>query len=180
MKRGKKIVLLAHCLLNPNAKVNGLAATAGALPLIKELVDAGCGLVQLPCPEHSYLGGKRWGMTVEQYDTAAYRAHCRKLLEPILNELLDYTADGYSLDCVLGMDGSPSCGVGQTCFGYAGGEISGLNAAPACDLLPGSGVFMTVFKRMLAENDLEIPFVGLDELNPAKADWPSLLAAARS
>jgi len=82
MKRSKKLVLLAHCILNVNSKVVGLAQYAGALEdLVCGHIRRGSGLIQLPCPETTFLGLKRWGMTREQYDTPFYRSHCRNILQ---------------------------------------------------------------------------------------------------
>ena len=33
------------------------------------------GVIQLPCPEATFLGMRRWGMTREQYDVPAFRRH---------------------------------------------------------------------------------------------------------
>ena len=45
---------LAHCILNANAKVAGIAQTPGAIPVIVEgLLRDGVGIVQLPCPEQT-------------------------------------------------------------------------------------------------------------------------------
>ena len=77
--RSHRIVLVAHCLLNQNSKVAGLASYSGVFtPLISLLVDAGVGIVQLPCPEFVHLGPSRpvGTDTVEQYDTSEYRATC--------------------------------------------------------------------------------------------------------
>ena len=50
MKRAGKVVLLAHCILNVNAKVDGLATVpAGCTALVTRLLDEGYGIIQLPC-----------------------------------------------------------------------------------------------------------------------------------
>ena len=41
MKRNKRIVLLANCLLNTNAKVYGISTVGGASPLVSKLVEEG-------------------------------------------------------------------------------------------------------------------------------------------
>ena len=54
MKRGRKIVAVAHCILNVNAKVYGIAqCPAGATDLINLLMDNGYGIIQLPCIEQA-------------------------------------------------------------------------------------------------------------------------------
>ncbi|MDJ0622385.1 MAG: hypothetical protein QNJ17_05440 [Desulfocapsaceae bacterium] len=74
MNRGRKILIVCHCILNINAKIQPLAPVQGVLTeTIRPYLDDGCGLFQLPCPEVSYLGMNRWGMTREQYDHPAFR-----------------------------------------------------------------------------------------------------------
>lgn len=56
-KRSRKIVLVAHCVLNQNSKIDGCAHYPGPIKeVIELLISAGCGIVQLPCPELMHLG----------------------------------------------------------------------------------------------------------------------------
>jgi hypothetical protein len=56
-KRGKKVVLVAHCILNQNAKIDRCAHYPGAMrEVVQTLVEAGVGLVQMPCPELMIMG----------------------------------------------------------------------------------------------------------------------------
>lgn len=128
MMRSKKIVILSHCILNSNAKVDGLAKYEGVLgQLIVYLIEEGYGIIQLPCPEISIYGVKRWGVVKEQNNTPHYRKHCRKILEPILEPVIDYMTNGYEIKALIGVDGSPSCGVVQTCSSRIWGEKSDVN-----------------------------------------------------
>ena len=125
------MVLLAHCILNPNAKIAGAAQTRGAIPGVLEgLLQDGVGIVQLPCPEQTFGGCRRWGMTREQYDVPCYRKHCRSLLEDVVDQMEDYLRNGYEVLGIVGVDGSPSCGVDRTCAGYKGGEIASMPSLP--------------------------------------------------
>ena len=57
MKRGKKIILVSHCLLNVKVKVMGLAAHHGAVKeLLCFLMDHDTAMVQIPCPETEIWG----------------------------------------------------------------------------------------------------------------------------
>ena len=166
MKRSRKIVVFCHCLLNVNAKIAGLAHYQGALlPVVNRYLQAGAGIVQLPCPETTYLGGKRWGMTKEQYDTPFYRRHCRQLLAPYVEQLLDYHRNGCRIEAIVGIDGSPSCGVHVTCEGYCGGMLD-----PQHPQTPrataGRGVFIEELLRLLEEYDISVPFDAIDENHP--------------
>ncbi|NLI77534.1 MAG: DUF523 domain-containing protein [Candidatus Riflebacteria bacterium] len=165
MKRSRKIVVLCHCLLNVNAKVLGLARSPGCSQnLVKGIVDGGAGIIQLPCPEMTYLGPRRWGMTREQYDTSGYRHHCRELVLPFVSQILDYRRNGYTIERVIGIDGSPSCGVKRTCEGYAGGEW-GMAGDQQQNLreVEGKGIFMEVLCGLLQEHGVAIPVDAVDE-----------------
>ena len=55
--RSRQVVFIAHCLLNQNAISDGTAVFPAAFSeIIKLLLDAEVGIVQLPCPELSCLG----------------------------------------------------------------------------------------------------------------------------
>lgn len=110
-KRSKKVAVVAHCLLNQNAKVNGFAFFPA---MIKQLIDIlhknDFGVIQLPCPETIFSGTRRWWYVREQYDTPGYRSHCRRMLDPIVSQIVEYQKEGYKV-VIIGLDGSPSCGV---------------------------------------------------------------------
>jgi predicted secreted protein len=166
VNRSRKIVILCHCLLNANAKIAGLAHYGGALlPVVNTYLSSGAGIIQLPCPETTYLGVKRWGMTRDQYDTPYYRRHCRHLLAPYLEQLLDYRHNSYSIEAIVGIDGSPSCGVRFTCEGYCGGMIDPQHPQASREVA-GQGVFIEELVKMLEENDLVVPFDAINENNP--------------
>jgi predicted secreted protein len=40
-------------------------------------------VVQIPCPETSYVGLKRWWFTKELYDSVSYRRHCRRIAKAV-------------------------------------------------------------------------------------------------
>ncbi|MCF7936901.1 MAG: hypothetical protein K9L28_11225 [Synergistales bacterium] len=177
MERSGTTVVLAHCLCNANAIVAGLARYPGAIrQLLVPIVEEGVGIIQLPCPETTYLGARRWGMTVEQYDTPGYRRHCRRLLEPCLDQIEDALAAGQNLLGVLGVEGSPSCGVETTCRGCEGGELGDearyRRNRERIAAAPGSGVFMAVLRRMLDERGLSLPLADVSNGDPSRAAWP--------
>lgn len=154
MNRSKRILITCHCVLNANTKVYPLATAGGVYyDALADHIQSGCGLLQLPCPELSYLGVNRWGMTKEQYDHPNFRVHCREILKYPLIQLQALAQAGYELVGILGMDGSPNCGVNMTCAGYTGGELcsQGNLAGQIAALrhVPGQGVFMEELVEML-------------------------------
>lgn len=171
MQRGRKILVVVHCILNANAKVYPLAGVSGVhLEVLKEHLSAGAGLIQLPCPELTYLGVNRWGMTREQYDHPNFRAHCEAILQAPLSELESFMGGGYEIMGILGMDGSPNCGVRRTCTGYSGGDIRTGDEferqRSRLKMVEGRGVFMEVVEGLLKRKNLQIPWLSVDEENP--------------
>ena len=173
MKRSQQILVVCHCLMNANAKVRPLAVYPGALmePLLPFL-QQGVGLVQLPCPESSYLGINRWGMSREQYDHPRFRRHCHQLLIPVMDQLETFRASGCTITGVVGADGSPNCGINRVPLGYTGGVIGAAESTEVQSgklrMSSGTGVFMTVFKQMLAERQISATFMAVDEDHPGQ------------
>ncbi len=55
--RSKRVLFLAHCLLNQNAISDGTAVCpASYRELLRVLLDAEVGILQMPCPELCCLG----------------------------------------------------------------------------------------------------------------------------
>jgi predicted secreted protein len=107
----RKVALLANCLLNQNAKVCEGARYRGVVsPVIEALLSRGYQLQQLPCPELAFAGARRWWAVYEQYDTPAYRDHCRRLAQGIAPLIEQFLRRGDEV-ILVGLDGSPSSGV---------------------------------------------------------------------
>ncbi|MBN1945633.1 MAG: DUF523 domain-containing protein [Bradymonadales bacterium] len=155
--RGRKLVAVAHCLLNQNAKVQGLAAYPGVFePLLPVLSECGVGILQLPCPEMIHLGPLRplGTDTYEQYDSPAYREVCQAVAEQVAVQLATYQNAGYRVLFILGIDGSPSCSVTR---------VPHLTADGSGRLEAGSGIFMEILSAEIGRRGLGIPVVGLPE-----------------
>jgi predicted secreted protein len=163
VKRSRKVAVVAHCLLNVNTKVRGLALYPAVHPVVVELLARDLGIIQLPCPEIAHLGMRRWGMTREQYDVPAFRRSCGELLEPIVDTLAGLTDDGCEIVGIWGVDGSPSCGVVRTCAGYEGGDMDALTGPPEGRYVAGEGVFIEVLRSLLAERGLSPAFHAIAE-----------------
>jgi len=138
---GGKTVFLAHCILNQNSKALGFANRPG---LVKWLIDflkqGGCVVEQLPCPETLYLGVNRWWHTRDQYDTPGFRKHCRRLAKMVAGLMEYYLRRGHAI-VLIGIDGSPSCGVNLTGRNpYWGGEPRA--SAEQYQVVEGMGVWI--------------------------------------
>ncbi len=171
--RSGRIVLAAHCLLNQNAKVAGLAAHPGVFaPLVPLWAKSGAGIIQLPCPECVHLGPARpvGSDTVEQYDTPAYRAACARLARRVAAETLAYRDAGYAVLGVLGVEGSPSCSVSRA---------PRLGPDGRARLVAGRGLFVAALMRRFKAAGLDIPFLGIPE-SAAAGDFRSALDELRN
>jgi predicted secreted protein len=135
------------------------------MPVVNRYLATGAGIIQLPCPEMTYLGLKRWGMTRDQYDTPFYRRHCIDILRPYVDQIVEYIDNGYSIECIVGVDGSPSCGFRFTCEGYCGGMIDGA-LSQSFQEVPGQGVFIRELSNMLKEHSISLQFDAINENNP--------------
>lgn len=128
-ERSNKIIILSHCVLNENTRYLGGAFYKGIVPgIIETAFDKGCGIVQMPCPEQEAWGGvlKKYmwlGFGIKQtllykfriillpvfifYTKFAYKRIARN----IARNLIDYHKSGFQITGIVGIDGSPSCGV---------------------------------------------------------------------
>ena len=170
--RSLRIAFFAHCLLNQNAKVAGLATHPGIFtPLIPLLVETGTGVIQLPCPEFVHLGPSRpvGTDTIEQYDTPEYRSTCFEIARRVVTDALSYEQAGYKVLCIVGVEGSPSCGV--SCVPH-------LVEHNCSRLETGMGIFIREIHGLLKTASLNIPLLGIPEL-PESGDLPSSLFELR-
>ena len=122
------IQAVAHCLLNPLTRVMGLK------PLEFEPKPP---LIQLPCPEALYLGLDRWAVPRTHLDVPEYRRFCRSLILHYADIIEMLASEGACIK-IVGVAGSPSCGVLTTSAGYQGGRV---RESPH-QHIPGSGVLM--------------------------------------
>ena len=173
MKRTKKIVIVSHCILNVNSKVEGLCEFGNtSTSLIKYLISNNYGIIQLPCPEITLYGIKRWGHVKEQFDTPYYRKHCRNIFEPILEQIEDYINNNYTINALIAINGSPSCGYNLTCSSSAwGGEFLNKENTEEkvndLNLIDKPGIFIEEIYTMLTNKNIKIDIIPIDEENEA-------------
>jgi len=142
-KRSGKLALVAHCILNQNSRALGLAERSSVITEIVEFLARNeLGIIQMPCPELAYAGVSRLHQTREQYDNTAFRMHCKKIAEELASQVQEYEKSRIRLKIVLGVDGSPSCGVNET-----------LN-------MKVSGIFMEELHSALTKGKIAVPFYG--------------------
>src|SRR5262245_55696709 len=135
------VAFVAHCLPNQNAKVGDGAHCAGIYrPVLDVLRQEGWRIEQIPCPELAFAGLQRWWQVKEQYNTAAYRRHCRRIAV-LIADVVEYWVTRGKPVVLIGVDGSPSMGVKFTSSDPTrGGEP--FPPVPHADLVPGEGIFI--------------------------------------
>ena len=131
-------------------------------------------IIQLPCPEFTLYGASRWGHVKEQFDNIFFRDHCRHILAPFIQQMRAYLQPReqhkFRVRGIVGINGSPSCGVDFTCSAPWGGEFSGRSniteVLGQVTCFPEHGVLMDVLCQMMQEEGISLPLVGLDARNP--------------
>ena len=185
--RGRRVVFLSHCLLNQNVRYLGGAGRPGG---VTEIVDGylgrGIGICQLPCPEQRAWGGVLKRRMLVAYGSAGtLRAPvARLLLRPftwytrrvyarlaraVTRDILDYHRCGVEVTGLVGIGGSPSCGVATTLDLHA--AVNALTRCPAArldrrilneDIIapnvhPGEGLFIHALRQQLARAGAHVP-----------------------
>jgi len=121
-RRGRKVAVLAHCILNQNAKLDRCAHCAGAVrEVVEVLLENGIGILQMECPEMLHLGldrqtDKTTNPSVEAEDTRIARRMeeppaqriVERIAQNVVQQIADYQAHGFSVIGMLGINGSPS------------------------------------------------------------------------
>ena len=139
-KRSRKVAFVSHCLLNSNTKARGLVDIFPAIsgPVVEACLRHGVGMVQMPCPE-LVLGLDRPSSDPRMY-TPGFRKHCRALARETARQMAAYKKAGYKVKAVIGIKGSPSCGVLIT--NNENGELA------------GKGIFMEELAKLT-----NVPFI---------------------
>lgn len=170
----KKLIVVAHCLLNNGSKLQSAGNAIKAEDDLRKdfitlCVENDIQILQLPCPEVTIYGARRWGHCSNQFDNPFFKDHCRKILKPIIHQLQEYDKERefYEILGIIGVDGSPSCGVDYT---YKSDNWFGEFSDRATDLISDissieraeeSGVFIKILKEELEKSNLDIKITGL-------------------
>lgn len=168
-KRSKRVVFLAHCVLNQNAKIEACAYYPGPIrEVTKALLSRNVGLIQMPCPELLCLGLDREADknnigTVESEDTRVAvcmakelpRKLCQAMVDNIVYQVEEYRRHGFHIVGVIGINGSPTCGVETTWSDNCEHE--------------GQGIFIRMLDRALTEKAIPIYMTGIKATEPKQA-----------
>jgi predicted secreted protein len=185
--RSGQVVFVSHCMLNQNVRYQGGATRPGAVDEVVARLQHAGGIVQMPCPEQRAWGGvdKRYTMPAYGADQTKLRRlrrpatwlfllytrlAYRRLARQVARDIRDYVRSGQSVQAVIGVGGSPSCGV-RTTLDLAGAleTIAGCDPAQlntedfnrrviAAHARPGQGLFITALRQQLRRRGLDVPF----------------------
>jgi len=157
-RRSKRIILVVHCLLNQNARIDRYAHYPGATGKTAQvLLDSGVGILQMPCPELICLGLDRQrhrAMEIGIREALAEetgRKACREIAQRLVYQIKEYQRHGFQIVGVVGNDGSPACGVDETYYHEKG---------PG----PGAGMFIEVLQEEFVRNNINAKFIGVQDL----------------
>jgi predicted secreted protein len=198
-ERSGKVVLLAHCLLNQNVRYLGGAFRPG---MVEEILDharrQGQGVYQLPCPEQRAWGGVLKRSLAPAYGakgTLRYRARrpllwlftryttvrYQRLARRVARDVADYLRSGFAVTGIVGVGGSPSCGVRRTLDLPC--AVEAMAACPlaalqrqafnrdvvAANVVAGEGLFVRELRRALKRKGMQVPFDEHDLLSEMTA-----------
>lgn len=181
------MVFVSHCLLNENVRYPGGATCPGAIPgVVDDYVEQGIGLCQMPCPEQRAWGGVRKRHLVRLYGcrplrwrparraalalaTAWTTIVYRRLARRIAGEVADYLHSGFEVVEIVGVGGSPSCGVHTTldldgavaalasCDGDSDRRTANRDIV-AANVVAGRGLFVVCLDRALRSRGLSVTY----------------------
>ncbi|MCC5910078.1 MAG: hypothetical protein JJT76_06540 [Clostridiaceae bacterium] len=141
MHRKKQIVYISHCILNQNAVIREWERAQGAFNnIIRVLLEDNISIIQLPCPEFTFLGENRPPKTKEEYDIPTYRSLCSQLTIQVVNQIKEYIINDYEILGLIGIQGSPSC--------EASGE---------------KGIFMEELMKLIKEENIDLNIFDIPE-----------------
>jgi len=186
-ERSKKVIFVSHCILNENTRYLGGAFRKGCVDeIVDEIQKQGIGIVQLRCPEQKAWGGvlkKNVWQGLGSKNTTLYRLRkmlllvfiwntkriYRKIAKEVVTEIKDYIDSGFEIVGIVGIGGSPSCGVNTT-LDFKGLEwLTGINIDDMTRekmnefvykefLIEGKGLFIEVLREELRKRKLTVKF----------------------
>ncbi len=193
-ERSKRVIFVSHCLLNENTRYLGGAFRRGC---VDELVDGfqrnGLGIYQMRCPEQRAWGGALKRYLLPMYGsrgTPLYRMRSillplflwytrwryQRLAKEVVMDIKDYIRSGFDVVGIVGVGGSPSCGVWSnldlrcSLEAVAGCPVAQCNrrlvneeAVAAC-LREGEGLYIAAIQRQLRRKHITIKWYEHDLL----------------
>lgn len=159
--RSKKVVFIAHCLLNQNSISDGTAVYPAVFKeIIDYFINADIGVIQMPCPELSCLGldrGNIYGANspvvventriLKEMRKEIPNKKLNKLVDYVIQQIMEYHRYQFEIIGIIGANRSPNCGVNTTSDNDM--EINGM------------GLFMDKICIELKKENIIVPMIGI-------------------
>jgi predicted secreted protein len=197
--RSRRVIFVAHCLLNENTRYLGGARRGGAIrEVVEPCLGHDVGIVQLPCPEQHAWGGVLKRRLLFLYGSKGklrYRLRSvllplalwytrriyRKLARRTADEIRDYQDAGFAVLGIIGVDGSPTCGVNQSLamrealLRIARLEAKAVTAEEVNDIVvdtatAGRGLYVELLQAELDKRKVRVPFIAHDLIAELKGE----------
>ncbi len=184
--RSREVVFVPHCLLNQNTRyLSGSVCRGVVSAAVAPYLADGTGIVQMPCPEQRVWGGviKTRMLWLIQHPRIArvapallplalpyVRWHYAHHARAVARDIEDYLASGLSVRGIVGVAGSPSCGVHTTLDLKRAAEAARRPRNPATAdwmnatvvepaLRPGRGLFVEELTRAMTHRGAQVPLL---------------------
>lgn len=201
--RSRRVIFLAHCLLNENTRYLGGARRGGAIrEIVEPCLEHDIGIVQLPCPEQHVWGGVLKRRLLFFYGSKGKlryrllsvllplflwytRRIYRKLARRTADEIQDYQKAGFAVLGIIGVDASPTCGVKQSLAmreallritRLEAGAITAkeVNAIVVGTVTVGRGLYIELLQEELDKRKIRVPFAAHDLIAELRGERSSL------
>jgi len=167
--RSKRLMLVAHCVLNQNSISDGTAEfPASNLQAVNLLLHSQIGIIQMPCPELHCLGLARGNVHGGEQPVLVENSRIRsamqrrpaatmldRLAKLVALQVEEYRRYGFNVCGIVGIDRSPSCGVNST-------SIKNHESR-------GEGVFIKAIRKELRRRHIRVAIVGIKASEIPKA-----------
>lgn len=155
MKRSKKVVFVSHCILNQNARAKGVAKCAGAVKeFLEYCISKRYGIIPIDCPQLQFESLERRPETKEFYDNKKSRAVSREIVKKVVGQIKFYLKNGYRVEVIFGVEGSPTCGAIKT---HVLSPETGKSVS-----VKGQGIFFEELEKVLEKNKLKVKILDWD------------------
>ena len=162
--RGKRVIIASHCILNQNSRIATCAFSEAQTPGVVEFcLENKIGIIQGPCPETELLGLTRSGMDInaldgsyiaedgeiyDQLKSPRLAPRLQAMAQNLIAQAKQYLDQGFDVLGILGIAGSPACGVSLTYYKT---------------MTEGQGAFVEQLKAEMVKANIDIPIIEIAE-----------------
>lgn len=157
----KKVVLVPGCLIQPDLQAQSKCRHLAWPDLFREFFQENeIEVVALPCPESTFenlytgIGRKPHGVSFYE-NLDGFTDHCLNCASKALDRVHMLQASDVEILAVLGIEHSPTCAVNYM-YTHMG-------------TVKRSGIFLNFLKRNFEDENMIIPFIGINRRFPRKA-----------